>query len=163
MRKFLLVVLIAVIAGCAPARVKLYTEEKFTATEPSRVQALREAPLRRDFIEIGGITVDEAISLEEAEKILRIESAKLGADAVYISKTSKETKRFIRPHDCYFLYGYGYPHGYHHRYHHMLQFHYGYYRHYGRRYPHRYYYCYGVPQTEEITFMTVTGIAIKYK
>ncbi|UCG35299.1 MAG: hypothetical protein JSW17_00425 [Candidatus Omnitrophota bacterium] len=163
MKKALVLVLVFIIIGCASTRVKLYTEKTFEPTMPAAIRVLKEMPLRRNFIEIGEITVSAAENWREAERILRIKAAKLGADAVYVSKTSTQTRRFVRPHDCYFLFGYGYPHGHHHRYHHRLHFHHGYYRHYGRRYPHRYFYCYGAPQTEEVTFMTVTGIAIKYK
>ena len=162
MKKILLFALLVII-GCAPARVKLYTEKTFPPTEPEMVQIFNEIPARRNFIEIAEITVEEVGSLKEAERIFKIKGAQLGADAVYISKTSEETRSFVRPHDCEFRFGYGYPYGYHHRYHHMRNYHYGYYRHYGQRYPHRYYYCHGVPRTEEVTFMTVTGIAIKYK
>ncbi len=152
---FLSILILA--AGCAAVSVKPYNPEvSYPAQDPANILVYTSKP-PGEFIEIGEITVEGASSWSQVERIFKIKSAEIGADAAYLYSKTEKKEEYVRPHECHFDYGYYYPYRYGHDY---YFHHYNYYRHY----PSRYYYCYGYqPTVETRVFISAVGIAIKRK
>ncbi|PIY83337.1 MAG: hypothetical protein COX96_09340 [Candidatus Omnitrophica bacterium CG_4_10_14_0_2_um_filter_44_9] len=153
MKKIIFPLLLLIVSGCATVNVAMYDKNAhYPATDPRAIEVFQKKPESRKFIEIGEITIDQAQTMEQVERVFRIKAAEYGGDAIYIYSSTEHSKTYATYPECYFYDGFAYPrgHGYHHyypRYHNDFR---------------RYYYCYGSDYIETATFLTVVGIAIRY-
>lgn len=158
--KWLSLLFSAILCGCASPKVDTsgYMESYPQATDPRTIEVFHKKPADRKFNELAEITVDMAIDWEQVERIFRSKGAEFGADAVYVLKKEEHTSQIPEPHDCHFSYDPGFQYGSH-----FGPYNYGYRgRHFDYRYPSRYYYCYGDAGREDVTYMKVIGVAIRY-
>ena len=87
MRKLLLFCLLIFVVGCTPITVNLYDDNLSHApTNPKNVKVFKTEP-EADYIKLGEITVDRAKDWRRAEKVLKREASKIGADAVLVIDT----------------------------------------------------------------------------
>jgi len=84
MRNVIGLTLCIIIAGCAPnVKFMKYTSEIYTATQ--EVEVLRAKPVRKNFIELGELSVRLKKTTEENAVLYLTEKAKsIGADAIVI-------------------------------------------------------------------------------
>ncbi len=149
MKKILLLSVLFIAGGCATVNVAMYNRNiHYPATDPKSIEVFQKKPEDRKFIEIGEITIDEAQTWDQVDRVFRIKAAEYGGNAVYVYSSSEHSRTYVGSPECYFYDGFSYPRGYYHP---------GYYRGF-----HHYYYCYGYNYAETATFMTVVGIVIRY-
>ena len=138
------------LGGCATVNVAMYDKSHhYPATDPKVIEVFQRKPEDRKFIEIGEITIDQAETWDQVDRVFRIKAAEYGGDAVYVYSSTDHSRSYAVSPECYFYDGFSYPRGY-----------YNHPRYYGGY--HQYYYCYGADSIQTATFMTVVGIVIKY-
>lgn len=154
MKKILISFLLLIVSGCATVNVAMYDKNRhYPATDPKDIAVFQRKPEDRKFIEIGEITIDQAETWAQVERVFRIKAAEYGGDAVYVFSSTDHSRTYATSPECYFYDGYSYPRGYYG----------GYPRYYGGYGGfRRYYYCYGSDYLQTATFMTVVGVVIKY-
>jgi hypothetical protein len=154
MKKILFLFLFLIVSGCATVNVSMYDKShRYPATDPKSIEVFQKKPDNKKFIEIGEITIDQAETWAQVDRVFRIKAAEYGGDAVYVYSSQDHSRTYAASPECYFSDDFSYPRGYYGGY-------YGYPARYGGF--HHYYYCYGADSIETATFMTVVGIVIKY-
>lgn len=150
MKKIFFSLLLLILSGCATVNVSMYDKSRhYPATDPKSIEVFQKKPEGRKFIEIGEVTIDQAETWEQVDRIFRIKAAEYGGNAVYVYSSTDHSRTYATSPECYFYDGFSYPHGY-----------YDYPHYYGGF--HHYYYCYGSDYIQTATFMTVIGIVIRY-
>jgi len=152
-KKISIILFLLLLAGCAGVSVKKYYKDHiYPPTKPAEVKVFNQAPADKNFKELGEITVAAAESWLQVEKAFREKASEMGANAVYVLSSKKETKEYSPNDNCYAYEEYYYP-----------------YQHFGWRmrdpnrfYPRGSYYCYGYSgQPKRVNFITAVGIAIR--